>query len=157
MSVKHSFSLFLCVLLFMGCRLAGAVTDAAEQKLRFGAYTIYYTALTTAQLPREVAAAYGIVRSSNRALVHITVIQGESMPKQQGQAVRARVKGSAVNLNGQGRSMKFREIMEGKDSIYYIAETYVSHQEVLRFNIELSPLDGQQPLNFSFEQEFYTR
>ncbi len=151
--MKYSF-LSLLIGLLLTARGSAAIE---EQHLRFGAYTVYYNALLSDQLPRQVATTHGIVRSDNRAVLSITVLEGDGMPGGEGKTVRVHVKGSAVNLNGQGRRMEFREISEPDGNIYYIAETYVSHQEVLKFSVEVTHAEVEQPLKFSFEQEFYTR
>ncbi|MYF70586.1 MAG: DUF4426 domain-containing protein, partial [Proteobacteria bacterium] len=41
----------------------------------FGDYTLHFNALTTDQLPAEVAQRHGIVRSGNRAMLHVSILR----------------------------------------------------------------------------------
>ncbi len=75
----------------------------AEQSLDLDEYVIHYNALSTTLIPIQMAQAYSIQRSSNRAMLNITVLKKvENAP---GIPVDADVKASAVNLSGQRRNI----------------------------------------------------
>ena len=127
----------------------------AENATRAGGYTIHHNALTTDNISPKAANAYGIVRSTSRGMLNISVIRDK--PGTTGEAVPARVTVKARNLIGQARhDIAVREVREG-DAIYYIADFPVSHRERLHFDIEVLPEGETHPLQASFEQEFFTR
>ena len=131
-----------------------AVMNAwAENSTHAGGYTIHHNALTTDNLPAQVATEYGIARSKNRALLNVSVIRDE--PGTTGTPVHARIKAIARTLFGQIRPIELREIVEG-NAIYYIADFPVAHREVLHFDFEVMPQGGRFPLRAGMRQEFYT-
>ena len=92
-------------LMIPGCFLAVLLFSApavAERYYSSGGYTIHYNALRTDILSQDVARVYGIVRSTNRAFVNISVHKGDAGAD--GDAVRAQVSATATNLNGQLRN-----------------------------------------------------
>lgn len=127
-----------------------AGTVSAEQSKQFDRYTIHYNALTTNQLSPEIARAYGLTRSPNRAMVNITVLED-------GAATRAEVKVTARNLTGQLKSVEIREVLEPEDAVYYLGEFGVSHMETMRFTVQVKPQGSTSaPYQFEFQQQFYT-
>lgn len=148
----------------MGARLAamcaGAALallgfgSAAEQAVSVGDYTIHYNALPTEMLDPAVAQQYGIRRSKSRALLNVSVLK-KNMGLT-GQPVRADVKATAINLSAQLRTIEMREISEG-GAVYYVGEVPVSHEEMLKFNIEVKPEGESEPAVIRFDQQFFTR
>jgi hypothetical protein len=125
----------------------------AENATRTGGYTIHHNALTTDNLPAQVATTYGIPRSKNRALLNLSVIRDE--PGTMGTAVKAEIRAVARNLFGQIRVLELREIVEDK-AIYYIADFPIAHREVLNFEFEIMPEGGRYPLQANMRHEFWT-
>ena len=125
----------------------------AENSTRTGGYTIHHNALTTDSLPVQVATAYRIQRSKNRALLNVSVLRDEPGPM--GTPVRAEIKAVARTLFGQIRPIELREVIEDK-AIYYIADFPVAHREVLTFDFEIMPDGGRFPLRANMRQEFWT-
>jgi len=126
---------------------------AAENSTRTGGYTIHHNALTTDSLPAQVATAYRIQRSKNRALLNVSVIRDE--PTAIGTPVRAEIRAVARNLFGQIRPIELREVVEDQ-AIYYIADFPVAHREVLNFDFEIMPEGGRYPLRANMRKEFWT-
>ena len=133
------------------CLLAAAAW--AENSTHAGGYTIHHNALTTDNLPVQVASAYKIQRSKNRALLNVSVIRDE--PGTTGIPVHARIRAVAQNLYGQIRPIEMREVVEDT-AIYYIADFPVANREVLNFQLEIMPEGGRYPLRASMRQEFFT-
>ena len=125
----------------------------AENSTHTGGYTIHHNALTTDNLPTQVANAYGIQRSKSRALVNVAVIRND--PRGMGTPVHAQIRAIARTLYGQIRPIELREIVE-EQAIYYIADFPVAHREVLYFDFEVLPAGGRYPLRAKMRQEFYT-
>lgn len=119
----------------------------------FGAYVVHFNAQATSMLPPEVARAYGIQRSSNRAMLNVTVIR--KAEGSTGTPVSANVSVDASNLTGQLKDLQMREVTEG-DAIYYIGELSVANRETLIFDISARPEGVKDPLRVRFRQQFYT-
>lgn len=115
-----------------------------------GAHVIHFSAQSTDELPPEIAKAYNILRSKNRAMLNVSVIRkADKVP------VTATVKVKTVNLTGQLKNVTMRQINE-QEAIYYIGETAVANRETLVFDITVIPDGEQQPSNVRFKRQFYT-
>jgi hypothetical protein len=128
-------------------------TVGAENSTHTGGYTIHHNALTTDNLPIQVANAYGIQRSKTRGLLNVSVLRENSNGP--GTPVRAEIIAVARTLYGQIRPMDMREVVEG-EAIYYLADFPVAHREILNFDLEILPEGGRYPLRANMRQEFYT-
>lgn len=146
MSLKN---LFVTTVLFA---LVGVV-QAGEPQI-FGDYVVHYNAFNSDTLQPSMAEAYNIVRSKNRGIVTISVMKKDVSPV--GKPVRASISLNASNLTGQFRNFKTREINEG-NSIYYISEFHVAHEEMLDFTMEVLPEGETQSFTVKFRQKFFTQ
>lgn len=122
--------------------------DASHMDI--GEHTVHFSALATDQLSAEIAKAYDIVRSKNRAMLNVSVLGRES-----GKAVPADVVVKTANLTGQAKTVTMRRINEG-DAIYYIGITPVANRETLIFDISVTPEGSTNPHNVRFQRQFYT-
>ena len=126
----------------------------AEQAKDLGDYVVHYIAFTTDTLPPEVARNYGITRSRSRGMINITVLKkGAGIA---GKPVPATIEVSAVNMSNQYRNVPVREIRDG-EAIYYIGEFGVTHEETVRFDVQVRPQGSPDTLQVEFSQDFYTR
>jgi hypothetical protein len=127
----------------------GEVTNSKD----FGDYVLHFNALTTDGITPEVARQYGITRSSNRALLNVSIVK-----KQDGGAglpVAGSVTARAVNLTGQVKNLELRQIVDG-DAVYYIGEVPVANRETLIFDISATPINESSRFDARFQQQFYT-
>jgi hypothetical protein len=134
------------------CMLSG--TLAAQQSQTFGHYDVHYNVINSNQIPAQVAQGYGIQRSSSRALVNITVMDMSGGGA--GEPIQAVVDTHAVNLTGQRRDIKMREISEPDGGIYYIGELPIHNMENFNFKVTVSVEGESKPFEFEFRQQFYT-
>jgi len=125
----------------------------AENSREFGDYVIHYNAMAADFIPPEIARKYHITRSRNRGMINITVLK--KVLGAPGQPVHAHVEVSALNLAGQGRAIRMREIREG-NAIYYIGEFGVANEETLNFNVRAQPQGSREVVDVVFSQDFYT-
>ncbi len=128
--------------------------DANVHDKEFGNYLIHVNALTTDQLPTEVARGYKISRSKNRAMINISVRE-----KQNGgeTPVTASIKVVAKNLSNQLKNVEIREIKDTEPvAIYYIGELPVSNEETMVFDIDVTPAGASKPVLVSYRQQFFT-
>jgi hypothetical protein len=115
-----------------------------------GEHIIHFSAQSTDQLPPEIARAYDILRSKNRAMLNVSVIR-----KADDAPVKATVNVKTVNLTGQLKNVTMREITE-QEAIYYIGETAVANRETLIFDISVIPEGEDQASDVRFKRQFYT-
>lgn len=127
-------------------------SQAGEPQV-FGDYTVHYSAFNTDTLQPKMAAAYNIVRSKNRGMMTISILKSSGSTSQ---PVRANVTASASNLTGQFKTFKVREVDEG-NSIYYLSEFHVAHEEMLNFTLQILPEGSSQSMTVKFRQKFFTQ
>ena len=124
--------------------------EAGVSHVDIGDHTVYFSAQNTDQLPPEVARAYNIVRSKNRAMLNVSVLEkGSNTP------VTADVTVKTVNLTGQLKNVTMRMIQE-QEAIYYIGETPIANQETLIFDISVRPDGVAEASDVRFKRQFYT-
>ena len=115
-----------------------------------GDHVIHFSAQSTDQLPPEIARAYNIVRSKNRAMLNVSVLRASD-----NQAVPADVTVKTVNLTGQLKTVTMRRINE-QEAIYYIGEVPVANRETLIFDISVTPDGDDSSSEVRFKRQFYT-
>ena len=123
---------------------------AGASSADIGDHVVHFSALSTDQIPPEVARAYNIVRSKNRAMLNVSVLEAET-----GKAVTATVTVKTVNLTGQLKTVTMRKVEE-QDAIYYIGETPVANRETLIFDISVTPEGATQAAEVRFKRQFYS-
>jgi hypothetical protein len=124
---------------------------AAQQLETFGPYEVHYSAINTSQLSPTVARAYGIQRSSNRAMLNIAVLRSN---EPEDEPVSAIVTAQTVNLTGQRRDIEMSEIRD-QGAIYSIGTFRISNEEIITFRVSVQPEGRTAPYEFTFQQKFY--
>ncbi len=115
-----------------------------------GDFVVHVSAQSTDQLPPDVARTYNIVRSKNRAMLTVSVLQTAD-----NKAVTAAVTVKTVNLTGQLKNVTMRQENEG-EAIYYIGETTIANRETLIFDISVTPDGTEKPSEVRFKRQFFT-
>jgi hypothetical protein len=115
-----------------------------------GDHVVHFSAQSTDQLPPEVARAYNIVRSKNRAMLNVSVLRAADNT-----AVAAGVTVKTVNLTGQLKTITMRQINE-QEAIYYIGEVAVANRETLIFDISVKPEGASMASDVRFKRQFFT-
>lgn len=126
---------------------------AGSTSADIGDYVVHFSAQSTDQLPPEVARAYNIVRSKNRAMLNVSIIR-----ESDNTSVAGTVTVKTVNLTGQLKNVTMRKIEEPGDTvaIYYIGETPVANRETLVFDISVTPEGESRSSDVRFKHQFYT-
>jgi hypothetical protein len=159
MTLTRSLISFASLALLAACGGAGdsanapAAQPAGATSADIGDYVVHFSAQSTDQLPPEVARAYNIVRSKNRAMLNVSIIrESDNTP------VNGVVTVKTVNLTGQLKTVTMREIEEPGDmlAIYYIGETPVANRETLIFDITVQPDGEDSSSEVRFKRQFYT-
>ena len=123
---------------------------AGASFVNIGDHVIHFSAQLTDQLPPEIARAYSIVRSKNRAMLNVSILEADT-----DRPVTADVTVKTVNLTGQLKNVTMRMIQE-QEAIYYIGETPVANQETLIFDISVRPDGVEEASDVRFKRQFYT-
>jgi len=140
--------------LLLAAALALPTIAAAENSTQVDGYTIHHNAFTSDTLTPEVAKAYGLQRSKQRALLNVSVIKEE--PGTTGQPVSAQVDVHTVALTGQRARVPMREIRE-QDAVYYIGELSIRDQETVNFDIQVRPEGSEKTHGARLSQQFFTK
>jgi hypothetical protein len=123
---------------------------AGETSKDIGDHVVHFSSQLTDELPPEIARAYNIVRSKNRAMLNVSVLS-----KSDNKPVAADVSVKTVNLTGQLKNVTMRRIDE-EDAIYYIGEASVANRETLIFDISVTPDGASETSEVRFKRQFYT-
>lgn len=132
--------------------LIAAAPALAERSHSDGDYVIHYNAIPSTELTAEIASRYGITRSGSRGLINVAVLRqqdGAAMPG----AVAATVTASVRSLTGQRNDIVLREVRD-QDAIYYIGDFFVRGDDVLRFELSVTPEGAARAIPVRFEQRF---
>jgi len=139
-----------------GCGGAGENADVPEAEpaeatsAEIGDFTVHFSAQATADVPQDIAVAYGLTRTKNDAMLTVSIIRkSDSLP------VAGDVLVKAVNLTGQLKTVRMRRIDE-QDAIYYIGVTNVDNRETLIFDIEVTPEGSSDTASLRFKRQFFT-
>jgi len=123
---------------------------AGATSASIGDHVVHFSAQSTDQLPPEVARAYNIVRSKNRAMLNVSVLRSSDNA-----AVAADVTVKTVNLTGQLKTITMRQISE-QEAIYYIGEVAIANRETLIFDISVTPEGADKAADVRFKRQFFT-
>ena len=123
---------------------------AGATSVDIGDHVVHFSAQSTDQLPPEIASAYNIVRSKNRAMLNVSVLR-----ESDNVSVEADVQVKTVNLTGQLKSVSMRKVPD-QEAIYYIGETPVANRETLIFDITVTPEGASGAAEMRFKREFFT-
>ncbi len=156
MVIKSLTIALVSIALLASCRGPGESADVPEAQpaeatsADIGDHVVHFSAQSTDQLPPEIARAYNIVRSKNRAMLTVSVlIESDNSGVPADLAVRT------VNLTGQLKNVTMRRIDE-QDAIYYIGETPIANRETLVFDISVKPEGVDKVSEVRFKRQFFT-
>jgi hypothetical protein len=127
-----------------------AALPAGATSADIGEFVVHFSALSTDQLPPDVARTYNIVRSKNRAMLTVSILQAAD-----NKPVTADVTVKTVNLTGQLKNVTMRRINEG-EAIYYIGEVTIANRETLIFDISVTPDGVEKPSEVRFKRQFFS-
>lgn len=116
----------------------------------FGTYTVHYSTFNSLFVPAEIAAAHGLVRAKDQALINIAVQKTAD-----GAAVPASVTGTAKNLLQQVKTIPFKTLEE-PGAVYYLGALKHSNEEIFHLDIEIVPDGETTPLQLRLSRKLYT-
>ena len=134
------------VLLLLFSPLLAVGTDVCQAETQqHGAFDIHYTAFPSKIIPATVAQAHQISRADNKIVVNVSL-------KRDNQPAVAYLKGQVINLLEQVIELDFVEVREG-DAIYYLATHISLPEDILRFNLLVTPIDSD-PIAITFMRRY---
>ncbi len=131
--------------------LACSIRALGQQSEMFDPFELHYSVVNTTFLTPEVAAAYGITRGKNRAIINLALrehVDGGD------RASTMLLKGATTDLIQRQQVLEFREVREG-DAIYYIAGFKFINEDWHAFDIHFRPEGVERTYSFSFKQQMY--
>jgi hypothetical protein len=129
-----------------------ALPAGAQQSQAFGPYELHYSVVNTTFLEPEVAAAYGITRGRERAILNLSV--REQLAGGGDTARPMQLKGTTWDLIRKTEPLAFREVREGP-AIYYIAEFEFLNEEWRFFEVHFRPEGATETYTFKLKQQLY--
>ena len=127
--------------------LLAAVCASGAQFATFGDVEVHYIVVNTMELLPEIARHYGIERGRDRAIVNVSIVGPDGMPRD------GDVSGTATNLLDQAIPLEFRRIEDG-GAVYFIAPLVYTDRDVLRFKIRIDDRRGTSG-TLEFQQEMW--
>ncbi|UTP73691.1 DUF4426 domain-containing protein [Alteromonas sp. LMIT006] len=119
----------------------------AEIKQTLGPWDVHYIVFPSTFLTPEIAKANGLVRSKFNAVVNISVLDKDTK-----EAQMPDVEGTARNLIGTSKELKFKRVVDG-DAVYYLAPLAYRDRETYRFKVTIN--DRGQTEVLEFQQQMY--
>ncbi len=128
--------------------LTFATTVAADQFKDFGDVEVHYVVVNTLFLQPDVAARYGVVRSSDRAIVNVSVLD------QDGVALLGEVTGDTINLMSQRTPARVRDDPGRRGDLLHRADPLHRSRHCCAFDLTVSVPD-RAPMKLEFQQTMY--
>lgn len=129
-----------------------ALPATAQQSEMFDQYELHYSVVNTTFLEPKVAAAYGITRGDDRAILNLAVREHLA---DGGTVARAMdLKGRTWDLLQHTRELEFQEVREGA-AIYSIAEFKFFNEEWRHFEVYFRPEGADRTYKFKFKHQVY--
>ncbi len=124
----------------------------AEQFVRDGDFIVHYVALPSTSITPEVARHFAIQRSGKLSLLVLNA-QKETAP---GKTVSlpATATGTVTSLIGHVQPLDLQPAREG-DVHYLLAQFEAVDQEILKFDLQITPQGATRPIALKFQQQFY--
>ena len=119
----------------------------------FGDYELHFNAISTDQLQPEIARAYNIARSKNRAMLNVSILKSNGSLT--GSPISGEVNITVTNLTGQSKDLTVKQIRDG-EAIYYVGDVAIANAETLVFDIKALPEGESKELTVRFVRQFYS-
>lgn len=118
-----------------------------SHEVHYGDYTVYYNVFPSESLLPQVARATGIRRAESQLV--LTMVVRQERDGQQSESIQADIDGNIINIYGQVRPIRPRQIKD-QGVIYYIHDFAAADNERLKFSINVTPRGADQPLRLEF-------
>ncbi|MBC6429301.1 MAG: DUF4426 domain-containing protein [Cellvibrionales bacterium] len=149
-----------CVALLWAAALTSVLSAAERNSTAAGGYLIHHSVFNSGFLKPEIAAAHGLIRGANRALVNVAVtrVRGDGEGGGEGGGGRyglpVAVAGEARNLMQQVTRLDFIEIREA-GATYYLAPFKFADREILHFHLQVRLPEESRARSVRFTRTLY--
>lgn len=124
----------------------------AQRSEMFDQFELHYSVVNTTFIKPEVAAAYGLTRGKERAILNLSVREHLDAG---GAVLRPmQLKGSTWDLLQKTTELDFQEVREGP-AIYYIAPVRFLDKEWRHFQVHFRPEGADQTYTFKLKHQMY--
>lgn len=147
-STTKSTMQWLGALFLTGIFSVGCVAASDKPYEEFGDYKVYFSVFNSTFVKPEVARAYNLTRSKDRALINISLVKNNTF------GLPAKISGTASNLMQQSKTLEFTEIVE-QDATYYLAPLLHLNEEVINFTIDITPAGETKAHRVKFSKKLY--
>jgi hypothetical protein len=135
-------------LLAVSLLLLSANALAVENnQIEFKDYTIHYNVFPSTALSPRIADATGIKRDPSHLVLTMVVNKNQGSEAQK--SVKADISGNVINIYGQVRQLRPREIND-RGVIYYISDFGVAENARLKFLLNVVPEGERKGVDFRF-------
>ena len=138
----------------VGLVLASASVSAQEGiAVREGDYEVLYSAFNTSFLSPQAASAVAVVRARDRGLLNISLLKHYADGSVKSVAA-SNISGESFDLLHR-RKLEFAEIVE-TGARYYLAPFKISNDnELIVFEVQVTPAEGVPSIAIKFERRFF--
>lgn len=143
--------LCLCLLALMVLAGASSHAEDVQTSQTFDNYEVHYSVFNTSFLTPQVAAAYGITRSKNKALMNIAVL--EKQPDGRMKNVTAILSGEQYDLI-RHTPLTFQEVRE-EHAIYYLSSFDIQNRTTVYFTVNIQPDPNRPAYKLQFSKMLY--
>lgn len=134
------------------CALFGGQSAWAQSHEQASArHVLRSSVVSTFSIPEASAAAHGIQRAADRAILNVTVLKKGS---QLMETVPAKVQAHAISLAGSRRDIKMTETKAG-DWVSYTGTFTFAPREVLDFTIVAEPVADGEKLELRYRERVW--
>ncbi len=136
----------------LGLLILCAQSVTAQQSQRFGPYELHYSVVNTTFLEPKVAAAYGLTRGRDYAILNLAL--REHLADGSSAARTMQLKGSTWDLTGRVTELEFQEVRENP-AIYYLGQFQFFDEEYRHFEVYFRPEGTSETLTFKIKHQMY--
>ncbi len=129
-----------------------ATSAPAQQSQAFGPYELHYAVTNTTIIDPKVAAAYGLTRGRQRAI--LTLALREHLPDGSDVARPMQLKGRTWDLLQKTTDLEFQEVRENP-AVYYIAEFKYLNEEWRHFEVYFRPEGVDETYTLKLKQQVF--
>jgi len=137
------------IILLGGALLLTLTPLWADNVERFDGYAVHYNVFNAEMLDPRVAQAYKLRRDCGNGVFTV------ALRKDDGAAVAADIRATAITLVGQRTSIAMREVRDGT-GIYYVGGFAITTDaEPLKFALTLRPEGSPREYSFDFSRQMF--
>ena len=129
-----------------------ASAGAEETTRETDTHIIHFNVFDSSFLTPEIAQQYGLKRSNYHAMLNLAVHEKTDAADK---PIPVILQGTVTNIVQQQRTLKFKEVQEGK-AIYYLTDFRVTDDDLLTFDIKIRTNADAPGYDLRFKRRVFT-